>query len=86
MSGPPPKVPRETLVALVRERRAQGKTWKEIAREIGHYHPVYLARISATYCAGAIARKPKSALKESRDGAPSADIPAASGSDTGRLP
>lgn len=44
-----PFIPRETLEPLVRERRAQGMTWKEIAKELGRYHHVYLASLSSTW-------------------------------------
>lgn len=73
-----PFIPRETLEPLVKERRAQGMTWKEIAREVGHYHPVYLAakcatwNIGAIYCAGAIASNAKTVAEYSR-ASPSSD-------------
>ena len=55
-----PFIPRETLGPLIRTHRAQGMTWKEIARAIGKYHPTYLSLLGATWnigsidCAGAV--------------------------------
>lgn len=55
-----PFVDRAILEPLIRERRAQRRTWKEIAKEVGHYHPVYLAYLGATwnrdsiYCAKSV--------------------------------
>ena len=50
-----PFIPRETLEPLIRTHRAQGMTWKEIARLLGCYHPTYLSKLwCATWNIGSI--------------------------------
>ena len=80
-----PFIPRETLEPLIRTHRAQGMTWKEIARLLGCYHPTYLSLLGATWnngsidCAEAIAREPAKTLRFAAEGASQPAIsPAAS--------
>ena len=44
-----PFIPRETLEPLIRTHRAQGMTWKEIAKELGKYHPTYLSLLGSMW-------------------------------------
>lgn len=60
-----PFIPRETLEPLIRTHRAQGMTWKEIAKALGRYHPTYLSRLwcstwnlGSIYCTGAVDHTP----------------------------
>ena len=56
-----PFIPREILEPLIRTHRAQGMTWKEIARSLGKYHPTYLSLLGSMWnrdsidCAVAVA-------------------------------
>jgi hypothetical protein len=87
-----PFIPRQILEPLIVKARAQRKTWKQIAKEAGHYHHVYLAALYARWrgsidCAEAIAREGKENVPFEAEGASEpAEPPAAPEATPGNSP
>jgi hypothetical protein len=87
-----PFIPRQILEPLIVKARAQRKTWKQIAKEAGHYHHVYLAALYARWrgsidCAEAIAREEQENVPFEAEGASEpAEPPAAPEATPGNSP